>query len=75
MLAFLWWLSGGRPEIELRVSHQQRLLLLLPGLSFKSTTSALHIGEEPSDEDDPDVELDEWDEWTDEEVDDEQGEQ
>ena len=68
MLAFLWWLSGGRSEIELQTSFHQRLILTLPGRSFKSTTSALHVGEEPPDEDDPDVELDEWDEWSDDDV-------
>src|ERR1700682_2596466 len=70
MLAFLWWLSGGRQEIELPVSYQQRITVLLPGVTFKSTTSAIHIGEDPPDEDDPDVELDDSSDWADEEPED-----
>jgi hypothetical protein len=66
MLAFLWWLSGGVSEIELLVSHQEQIKLRLPGVSFSSTMSAIHAGHEPPDEDDPDFELDEWDELTDE---------
>jgi hypothetical protein len=66
MLAFLWWLSGGVSEIELPVSHQEQIKLRLPGVSFSSTMSAIHVGHELPDEDDPDFELDEWDELTDE---------
>lgn len=66
MLAFLWWLSGGASEIELPVSHKEQIKLHLPGVSFGSTMSAIHVGDEPPDEDDPDFEPDEWDELTDE---------
>lgn len=66
MLAFLWWLSDGLPEIELPVSHRQRIKLRLPGVDFSSTMSAIHVGDTPPDEDDPDFELEEWDEWTEE---------
>jgi hypothetical protein len=62
LLAFLWWLSQGHSEIELRVSHMQRMVLALPTVSFTCPVSVLHVGEEPPDEDDPDVEADEWDE-------------
>lgn len=64
--AFLWWLADGRSEIELPVSHRQRIVLALPTVSFTSPVSVLHVGEEPPDEDDPDAELDDWDEPTDE---------
>lgn len=62
LLAFLWWLGEGRSEIELRVFHRQRMVLGLPTVSFTSPASVLHEGEDPPDEDDPDVKLDEWDE-------------
>src|SRR2546425_7832308 len=60
--AFLWWLVGGRSEFELPVSHRERMVLALPTVSFTSPVSVLHVGEEPLDEDDPDVELDDRDE-------------
>jgi hypothetical protein len=60
--AILWWLAEGRLEIELPVSHRQRMILVLPPVSFTSNTTVLHVGEEVPDEDDPDVELDDWDE-------------
>lgn len=66
MLAFLWWLADGIPEIELPVSHRQRIKLRLPGVDFSSTMSAIHVGDTFPDEDDPDFELDEWYEWAEE---------
>jgi hypothetical protein len=71
LLAFLWWLGDGHSEIELRVSHRQRMVLALPTVSFTCPVSVLHVGEEPPDEDDPDLELDEWDELEEEGTDDE----
>jgi TIR domain len=62
LLAFLWWLGGGHSEIELPVSHKQRMILALPTVSFVSPVTVLHDGEEPEDEDDPDIAFDEWDE-------------
>lgn len=70
--AFLWWLVGGRSEIELPVSHRQRMVLALPTVSFTSPVSVLHVGEEPLDEDDPDVKLDDWDESADEATEDDE---
>jgi len=66
MAAFLWWLVGGRSELEVPVSEDQRMVLALPTVSFTAPVSVLHIGEEPPDEDDPDVEWDDWDEPADE---------
>lgn len=71
LLAFLWWLAEGHSEIELRVSHKQRMVLALPTVTFRCPVSVLHVGEEPPDEDDPDIELDEWDEAEEEAFDDE----
>ncbi|MBI3245454.1 MAG: toll/interleukin-1 receptor domain-containing protein [Deltaproteobacteria bacterium] len=62
LFAFLWWLGNGYSEIELPVSHREQMVLALPPRSFTSPVSVLHVGEEPSDEDDPDVEFDDWDE-------------
>jgi hypothetical protein len=59
--AFLWWLAEGHLEIELPVSHRQRIILTLPSVSFTANISVLHAGEEIQDEDDPDIELDDWD--------------
>jgi hypothetical protein len=64
--AFLWWLAKGGSEIQLPVSHKQRMVLALPTVSFTSPVSVLHVGEEPPDEDDPDIEMDDWYEWLDE---------
>lgn len=60
--AFLWWLAGGRSEIELPVSHRERMVLALPTVNFTSPVSVLHVSEDPPDEDDPDIEFDDWDE-------------
>jgi len=60
--AFLWWLGGGHSEIELPVSHRQQIVLALPTVSFTSQVGVLHAGEELPDEDDPDVDLEDWDE-------------
>lgn len=61
--AFLWWLTDGRQELALPVSHRQRIVLALPTATFSCPVSVRHVGEEPPDEDDPDIELAEWDEW------------
>lgn len=70
-LAFLWWLADGHSEIELSVSDVEHMVLTLPTVSFTAPVSVLHAGEEPPDEDDPDVELDDWDEVLGEETEDE----
>lgn len=62
MLAFLWWVAGGQPEIALPVSDSQKMIFALPAASFRCPVSVLHSGELPLDEDDPDVEPDYWDE-------------
>ncbi len=63
LMAFLWWIADGKTEISLQVSHRQSLTLAVPAVAFSCPVSALHAGEEPPDDDDPDVEADEWDEW------------
>lgn len=65
--AFLWWLKDGRSDIELPVAEQQKIVLSLPSVSFSSPVSVLHVNEEVADEDDPDIEVDYWDEDNDEE--------
>lgn len=62
LLAFLWWLADGAAELALPVSGKQKLILTLPPLSFASAVTVVHAGEEPPDEDDPDIEIDDWDE-------------
>ena len=62
LAAFLWWLKDGRPNIELPVAAQQRIVLTLPTVSFRSPVSVLHVGEELADEDDPEIDIDNWDE-------------
>jgi hypothetical protein len=56
--AFFWWLADGGSVIELSVSDQERMVLVLPIVSFTSPVSVVHIGEELPDEDDPDIEFD-----------------
>jgi hypothetical protein len=60
--AFLWWLADGRLVIDLPVSDQEHMVLALPTVCFNAPVSVVHVGEEPPDEDDPDVEFDDWDE-------------
>ena len=62
LLAFLWWLAEGEAQIALPVSAKERLVLAVPPLSFASAVTVVHAGEEPADEDDPDIEVDDWDE-------------
>jgi hypothetical protein len=57
--------------IELPVSDQERIVLALPTVSFTSPVSVVHVGEEPPDDDDPDVEFDDWDELADDPTEDE----
>jgi hypothetical protein len=64
--AFLWWLKDGRADIEVPIAEHQRIALSLPTVSFSSPVSVLHAGEEIADEDDPDIQLDYWDEDEDE---------
>jgi hypothetical protein len=63
-LAFLWWLAGGLSALDVPVSRDDRMRLTLPPVSFKSPVSAQHIGDAPPDEDDPDVEFDDWDDFS-----------
>ncbi|MGH9447393.1 MAG: toll/interleukin-1 receptor domain-containing protein, partial [Terriglobia bacterium] len=58
MLAFLWWLSNGRTEVPLPISNGQRMRLALPPMTFRSPVMAIQAGEEPADEDDPDIDYD-----------------
>ncbi|MCC6611668.1 MAG: toll/interleukin-1 receptor domain-containing protein [Burkholderiales bacterium] len=62
LLAFLWWLAEADAQIALPVSAKQKLVWAVPPLSFASAVSVVHAGEEPPDEDDPDIEVDDWDE-------------
>ena len=66
MLAFLWWLGDGQSEIGLKVSDSEQLILTLPTASYVCPVRVLHQGEAPIDEDDPDVEVEYWDEASDE---------
>lgn len=60
LLAFLWWLSEGKTQIALPVSAQHVLLAGVPPMSFGSAVSVIHEGEELPDEDDPDIDLADW---------------
>lgn len=66
MLAFLWWVANGKSEISLHVANLEQMTFALPPASFNCPVSVVHAGELPLDEDDPDVELDEWDSSSDE---------
>lgn len=64
--AFLWWLGQGKSQIELAVGDRDRLVLALPPTNFSCPVSVLHVGEEMPDEDDPDIEIEDWEELGDE---------
>jgi hypothetical protein len=66
MLAFLWWVANGNSEIRLPVAESEYMTFALPTATFNCPVSVVHAGELPLDEDDPDVELDEWDASSDE---------
>lgn len=61
-LAFLWWLADGLSEIELKVSSRDQIVLKLPNMSFDCPVSVMQANDDFSDDDDPDIEPDEWDE-------------
>jgi hypothetical protein len=58
LLAFLWWLSGGKHQLLIPVSQTRYLQLGLPPLNFTSPISVAHAGVAPPDEDDPDIDED-----------------
>lgn len=58
--AFTWWLADGAQELSVPVSNHQQLVLSVPTMQFLSPVSVIHTGEVPTDDDDPDVDLDEW---------------
>jgi hypothetical protein len=58
MLAFLWWLSKSEQQLALPVSNGQRMVVRFPPMSFQSPVTAMRLGEELPDEDDPDIEYD-----------------
>lgn len=60
--AFLWWIADGQSQIALPVSNEQSMILALPTKSFISSISVSHCGEELADEDDPEFEMDSWEE-------------
>lgn len=59
--AFLWWLGEGEDQIALPIGPGEELHLLLPPVTFACPVLVIHDGEEPPDEDDPDVDSDSWD--------------
>jgi len=65
MLAFLSWISAGKDELIIPVSSRRFIYLALPPASFLSSVTALHDGEEPPDEDDPDFDEPDWDDYPD----------
>lgn len=52
MLAFLYWLAEGKPELLIPVSSRQALTVTLPPMAFQSPLS-VRDGESESDDDDP----------------------
>lgn len=60
--AFLWWLGEGKDQMALPVGHGQELILALPPVTFSCPVLVVHEGEVPPDDDDPDVDIDSWDE-------------
>jgi len=49
------------PKSRCKVANLEQMTFALPPASFNCPVSVVHGGELPLDEDDPDVELDEWD--------------
>ena len=62
MLAYLWWIADGKDALAFPVAKGRAIVLSLPPTSFISPISVLHDGENPPDEDDPDIDDSEWDE-------------
>jgi len=65
MLAFIWWISGGKDVLALPVAEGRNILLSVPPANFASPVSVLHDGEDPPDDDDPDFDDSEWDDYLD----------
>lgn len=64
MLAFLWWLSSGKEKLVIPIAENDALILNLPPASFVSSVGVLHEGEELADEDDPDIDDEDWDDYS-----------
>lgn len=65
MLAFLSWISAGKDELNIPVADGRFISLALPPASFLSPVTALHDGEDPPDEDDPDFDESDLDDYPD----------
>lgn len=62
LCAYLWWLTGGSDELRLPVAPDEWLGAELPPMSFACPVSVPEEGDKEPDEDDPDIDLDNWDE-------------
>ena len=58
LLAFLWWLGKGASEIALPISNNQCMRVALPPMIFRAPMSIAQAGQQPPDEDDPEIDYD-----------------
>lgn len=61
-LAYLWWISEGKEEVAFPISPAFDLIVSLPPYCFTSAVGVAETGDAETDEDDPDVEFEYWDE-------------
>jgi hypothetical protein len=56
--AFLCWLGKGASEMELPISNNQCMRVAFPPMIFRSPISISQAGQQPPDEDDPEIDYD-----------------
>lgn len=61
LCAYLWWLSDDKSQLKLPVADGGYIVARIPPMQFSCPVSVAETGEEPMDDDDPDVPVDEWD--------------
>lgn len=61
LCAFLWWLSDDRNQLKLPVADGEYIVARIPPMQFACPVRVDETGDEVTDDDDPDIPVNEWD--------------
>lgn len=61
LCAFLWWLSDDRNHLKLPVADGEYIVARIPPMQFACPVRVDEAGDEVTDDDDPDIPVNEWD--------------
>lgn len=61
LCAFLWWLSDNKGQLRLPVAEGEYINARIPPMQFSCPVSVAENGEEPVDDDDPDLPVEDYD--------------